>query len=80
MDFLDDSRTITVPGLFRKNWIVGFKGKCVKDDILLMPISSKNALLIIILEVHSIPHSGNDHPVWSTQYVRTGCPYSDHRL
>ena len=80
MDFLDANRTITIPGLFRKKWTVGFKGKCVKDDILLMPVSSKNTLLIIILEVHCIPHSVNNHPVWSAQYVRTGCPYSDHRV
>ena len=59
---------------------VGFKNKCIKDNILLMIVSSKSTLLIILLEVHGITHSGNNSPFWFAQSVRAGCPYSDYRV
>ena len=40
-----------------------FKRKCVKDNLLLIINSSKNTLLIILLEVHDILHFGNSDPV-----------------
>ena len=44
---------------------VGFKRKCVKDNLLLMIVSSKNILLIVLLEMHGIPHSRNSNSIWS---------------
>ena len=49
-------------------------------DLLLIINSSKNTLLIILLEVHGIPHSRNNSLVWSAQRVRTNCLYSNHRV
>ena len=45
-----------------------------------MIISSKNTLLIILLEVHGIPHSRNSSHIWPYQRVRTGCLYSNHNV
>ena len=50
--------------------IVSFKRKCVKDNRLLMIISTKNSLMVILLEVHGIPHSGCISSVWPAQQVR----------
>ena len=50
---------------FWKEVTIGFKRKCVKDNFVLMIVSSKNTLFIILLEVHGIPHSGNSSSVWS---------------
>ena len=43
--------------------IVGFKRKCVKNNILLMVKSSKNTLLVVLLKMHGVPHSVNSNPV-----------------
>ena len=65
---------------FLNKVIVGFKRKCVKNNLLLMVSSSKNTLLRVLLKMHDIPHPGNSSPVWFAQHIRLGCPYSDHHV
>ena len=45
-----------------------------------MIISSKNTLLIILLEVHGIPHSRNSSHIWPAQRLRIGFLYSNHSV
>ena len=65
---------------FCEEAIVGFKRKHVKNNLLLMVISSKNTLLVVLLKMHGVPHFGNNSLVLFAQRIRPDCPYSDHRV
>ena len=52
----------------------------MKDNLLLIINSLKNTLLIILFEVHDIPHFGNSGPVWPAQRVRIDCPHSNYNV
>ena len=39
-----------------------------------MIVSSKNTLLIVLLEMHGIPHSRNNNSIWFAQRVRATVP------
>ena len=54
----------------------------MKDNLLLMVISSNNTLLIkiVLLKMHDIAHSRNNSPVWFAQCIRPDRPYSNHRV